>query len=107
MANLCPPERYTGCGVHFEWDQQKAAVNLRRHGVSFEEARTVFRDPLARIFRDEAHSLEENREIIIGHSILDHLVIVCFTERTNVIRIFSARRATPQERKDYEENATA
>ncbi len=93
-------------GVRFEWEHQKAAVNLRKHGVSFEEARTVFRDPLARIFKDEAHSVEEKREIIIGQSILNRLVLVCFTEGTDVIRIFSARLATPRERKDYEENAT-
>ncbi len=98
--------RYTEWGVRFEWDHQKAAANLRKHGVSFEEARTIFRDPLARIFDDEAHSVEEKREIIIGHSILNRLVLVCFTERTNLIRVFSARPATPQERKDYEENAT-
>ena len=92
--------------MHFEWSQQKAEINLGKHGVSFEEARTVFRDPLARIFDDETHSADENREIIIGHSILNRLVLVCFTERMDLIRIFSARLATPKERKDYEENKT-
>ena len=92
--------------MHFEWDRKKASSNFGKHAISFEEARTVFSDPLARIFHDEAHSSDEKREIIIGHSILDRLVLVCFTEGTGIIRIFSARQATPKERRDYEENAT-
>jgi uncharacterized protein len=92
--------------VRVEWNGQKAEDNLAKHGVSFEEAQTVFHDPLAHIFDDEAHSADENREIIIGHSIINRLVLVCFTERRDAIRIFSARLATPKERKDYEENAT-
>jgi uncharacterized protein len=92
--------------VRVEWNRQKAEDNLAKHGVSFEEAQTVFHNPLARIFDDEAHSADENREIIIGHSVLNRLVLVCFTERREVIRLFSARRATPKERKDYEEKAT-
>jgi uncharacterized DUF497 family protein len=92
--------------VRVEWNRQKAEDNLAKHGVSFEEAQTVFHDPLARIFDDEAHSAHANREIIIGHSILNRLVLVCFTERRDAIRVFSARLATPKERKDYEENAT-
>ena len=89
----------------FEWDAEKAATNLRKHGVGFEEARTVFNDLLARIFEDETHSSDERREIIIGHSLQGRLLLVCFAERTEVIRIYSARRATPRERKDYEESA--
>lgn len=77
--------------VDFEWDERKAELNRTKHGVSFEEARTVFRDPLARIFDDEAHSAEEQREIIIGHSILNRLILVCFITRTGLVRIFSAR----------------
>ena len=92
--------------MEFEWDQRKGERNLRKHGVGFEEARTVFRDPLARIFNDETHSADERREIIIGHSILKRLVLVCFGERAGRIRIISARPATPRERKDHEENAT-
>jgi uncharacterized DUF497 family protein len=91
--------------LRFEWDSAKAASNSEKHGVSFEEAMTVFADPVACIFDDEWHSQEEEREIIIGHSANDRLLLVCFTERTNAIRIISARRATPRERKDYEENA--
>jgi uncharacterized protein len=91
--------------VQFEWDLKKAAANLRKHGISFEEARTVFNDPLAVIFDDEDHSREEARELIIGHSIRNHLFLVCFTERAKgIIRIFSARLVTRKERKDYEEN---
>src|SRR5258708_6790407 len=65
----------------FEWNAQKAGSNFQKHRVSFDEASTVFDDPLAVIFPDDDHSLEEAREIIIGHSIMRRLVIVCFTER--------------------------
>jgi len=93
-------------GLQFEWDKDKAASNLKKHKVSFDEASTVFDDPLAYIFDDEDHSAEEHREITIGHSILRRLLLVCFTERIeNLIRIFSARKATKKERKDYEKNA--
>ena len=91
--------------VHFEWNANKASTNLRKHGVSFEEASTVFDDPLAVIFDDENHSIQEMREIILGHSIKNRLLLACFTERANnIIRIFSARLTTQKERKDYEEN---
>ena len=92
--------------MKFEWDPEKAESNLRKHGVSFEEAMTVFKDALAFIFDDEEHSQEEHREIIIGTSALRRIVLVCFVERVqNTIRIFSARRATKNEIKDYEKNA--
>lgn len=90
--------------MEFEWDDTKAASNLAKHGVSFEEALTVFDDPLAAIFDDEAHSLGEIREIIIGRSDLDRLVLVAFTDRNDVVRLISARLATRREREDYEEN---
>jgi uncharacterized DUF497 family protein len=90
--------------LRFEWDPEKAAANLAKHGVSFEEALTVFSDPLARIFDDEDHSNEEEREIIIGHSTKQRLLLVCFTARDTAIRLFSARRATKKERQDYEES---
>ena len=89
--------------VRFEWDEDKANANRRKHGVSFEEGRTVFDDPLAAIFDDERHSVEEQREIIIGHSEQNRLLLVFFTERPPAVRIFSARPATRQEQKDYEE----
>ena len=88
----------------FEWDPAKAEAKLTKHGVSFEEAMTVFADPLARIFPDEEHSVEESREIIIGHSARQQLIMVCFTGISDQVRIFSARKATRVERKDYEEN---
>jgi uncharacterized DUF497 family protein len=90
--------------LKFEWDRRKGASNLSKHGVSFEEALTVFGDPLARIFDDEDHSTEEQREIIIGHSVKERLLVVCFTSQGESVRIFSARKATRNERKDYEEN---
>ena len=90
--------------VCFEWDSTKASANVRKHGVSFDEASTVFDDPLAVIFSDEDHSVEEAREIMIGHSIREWLLLICFSERvTDVVRIISARPATRKERKDYEE----
>ena len=73
--------------------------------MSFDEASTVFDDPLAVIFDDEDHSIEEVREIIIGHSIIHRLLLVCFTERSeDLVRLHSARLATKKERKDYEKN---
>jgi uncharacterized DUF497 family protein len=91
--------------MRFEWDPAKAANNIRKHGVSFEEAVTVFKDPLALIFDDETHSEQEHREIIIGSSALRRMLLVCFVERLeDIIRIISARPATRQEIKDYEEN---
>jgi uncharacterized DUF497 family protein len=74
--------------------------------LAFEEGLTVFADPLARIFDDEDHSTGDQREIIIGHSVNDRLVVVCFAAQQESIRIFSARKATKQERRDYEENVT-
>ena len=92
--------------LSFEWDEDKAASNESKHGVTFDEASTVFADPLAVIFGDEEHSEDEIREIIIGHSILERLLLVSFTERgVDVVRIISARRATKRERKDYEEGS--
>jgi uncharacterized protein len=92
-------------GVRFEWDLKKASDNLLKHGISFEEARTLFNDPLAAIFDDEDHSTEEAREIIIGYSFRNRLSLVCFTERAKgIIRIYSARLVTRKERKNYEEN---
>jgi len=92
--------------MRFEWDPAKAASNIRKHGISFDEAVTVFKDPLAFIFDDTAHTEQEHREIIIGMSTLRRMILVCFVERVeNTVRIISARPATRQEIKDYEENA--
>ena len=88
----------------FEWDDDKARSNLRKHRVGFIEAVSVFEDPLARIFDDPAHSAEEAREIIIGHSIVGRLFLVCFIEPLeDEVRIISARRVTKREKNDYEE----
>ena len=90
--------------VGFEWDARKATLNFNKHRVSFDEASTVFDDPLAVIFDDLDHSLRERRETIVGHSITDRLLLVCFSERNDMIRILSARPLTRGERRDYEEN---
>lgn len=90
--------------LRFEWSKEKAASNAKKHEVSFDEAQTVFYDRLAHIFDDEIHSEDEPREIIIGHSSDNRLLLVCFIERAHLlIRIISARRATKREWKDYEE----
>ena len=92
----------------FEWDPRKARSNLRKHHVSFAEAVSVFANPLARIFPDDEHSVEEVREIIMGHSPLRRLLLVCFMVLDDDrVRIISARRATREERHDYEEHVTS
>ena len=93
--------------LRFEWDPKKAKSNLAKHRVSFTEAITVFADPLARIFNDDAHSVDDRREIIIGHSAKKNLLLVSFTAHGDLVRVLSARRATRMERKDYEENVSS
>ncbi len=90
-------------GLAFEWDTAKARQNVRKHGVSFEEASTVFADPLALTIDDPLHSDEEDRFITLGESQRRRLLVVVFTDRGERIRIISARVATRRERKDYEE----
>ena len=90
--------------MKFEWDPRKAPSNLRKHGVAFTEALTVFADTLARIHDDPDHSAGEQRQVIVGHSSRERLLLVFFTERGETIRISGARRATSHERNDYEEN---
>jgi uncharacterized DUF497 family protein len=88
----------------FEWDLRKARSNLRKHGIRFDEACTVFDDDAAEIFSDEDHSNGEEREIIVGRSIFGRVLLISFTERSfNRIRIISARKATRRELKGYEE----
>ena len=87
----------------FEWDARKAAENLKSHGVAFDEAVTVFADPLAKIFDDPDRSDDERRELIIGHSAAQRILVVSFTDRGRRTRIVSARQATARERKDYDE----
>jgi uncharacterized DUF497 family protein len=93
--------------LRFSWDPQKAESNWAKHGVTFEEAVSVFADPFARIFDDEVHSDRERRELIIGNSKLPRLILVSFAEDAEKVRIISARKATGAERKDYEENANS
>ena len=89
----------------FEWDNRKVRQNLRKHSVSFEEAATVFGDPLSLTIIDPSHSDHEERFVIIGESIQRRLLVVVHTERGNNIRIISARVATPRERRAYEEGS--
>jgi len=90
-------------GPTFEWDAAKAAANLLQHGVSFEEAATLFQDPLAKIHDDPDHSEAERRDIIVGHSVQGRLLVVSFADRGSNIRLISARPVTSHERHDYEE----
>ena len=89
--------------MEFEWDRNKAASNLSKHGVSFDEAQTVFDGTLYIDFYDPDHSYDERRYIIIGQSAQNRLLIVSYTERGSAIRLISARKATPKERETYEE----
>jgi len=86
----------------FTWNRVKAARNEIKHSVTFEEAASVFRDPLAFLFDDVRHSEDEYRELIIGHSGRQRILIVSFTERKGTIRLISARKATNRERTEYE-----
>lgn len=90
-------------GLGFEWDEQKAAVNLKRHRVSFGEAKTIFGDPNELTIFDELHSAEEDRYLSLGMSVRGRLLVVCYTERGDSIRIISARLASKRERLQYEE----
>ena len=89
--------------LKFEWDARKAALNLRKHGISFEEAATVFGDALAYTFVDPDHSLGEDRFLTIGVSAHDRTLLVVHAERGQNIRIISARRATRREQSIYEQ----
>lgn len=89
--------------MKFEWDPAKSEANLKKHGISFHEASTVFGDPLALTFSDPDHSVGEQRFLTFGLSRLDQLLVVVHTERRKTTRIISARRATRQERKIYED----
>ena len=89
--------------MHFEWHSAKAAKNLRKHGVSFEEASSVFYDPLAVTGADPDHSEAEERLITFGMSSAGRLLVVSHTERGEAIRIINARIATQTERRIYEE----
>ena len=89
--------------MRFEWDPEKAKRNISKHGVSFDEAVTVFYDPLSATFDDPDHSDDEQRYITVGFSSQGRLLVTGHTERGDVVRIISARRATAHERKRHEE----
>ena len=89
--------------MEFEWDEKKAAANLADHGISFDEAKTVFDDPLFVDFYDPDHSYDEHRYVIVGELRQGRLLIVSFTEREESVRLISAREVTLSERKAYEE----
>lgn len=90
--------------IEFEWDSSKAKANLKKHGVSFEEARSVFYDEYARQFFDQEHAEAEDRFIMLGLSDRSRILLVCHCERSqgHVIRLISARKATSRERKHYD-----
>lgn len=87
--------------MQFEWDDDKAAINERKHGVSFTEAMTVFADPMSLTCFDPDHSVNEDRYITMGQSAEGHLLTISHTDRNENVRIISARPATRMERKDY------
>ena len=87
----------------FEWDPEKEAINVRKHGITFEEASTVFDDINGRFIYDEGHSEEEERFLLLGRSLVSHLLIVCHCYRNGdaIVRIISARKATTNESRTY------
>jgi hypothetical protein len=96
-----PGEGYMS--FRFEWNEDKSKQNLAKHGVSFDEASTIFGDPLSLTIYDDAHSTDEDRYIDIGRSTSDRILVVVYTERSEHIRIISARVATSRERRQYEQ----
>ncbi len=91
--------------LEFEWHEAKANDNIRKHGVSFDEAKTVFNDPFSITVADPKHSIDEDRFIDIGLSATGQLLVVAYTERGTNIRLISCRRATKAERRIYEQRA--
>ena len=92
-------------GLRFSWSDRKAAQNVKNHGVRFEEAATVFLDPLARLYEDPDHSASESRFLLVGHSLAGQTLLVVHAEKGDTIRLISARRTTPLERRQYEADA--
>ena len=88
----------------FEWDKKKADQNIRKHGISLEEAATVFGDPFSITIYDPLHSQDEDSSVILGTSNKNRVLVVIHTDRQDRIRIISARKATKKERKQYESN---
>ncbi len=90
--------------LEFEWNIEKSRINEKKHGITFEEAISVFDDETAAFLHDSEHSFNEDRYLLIGYSKYNNLLFVSFTERDDRIRIISSRKATKNERKGYEEN---
>lgn len=92
--------------MHFEWDNKKAVENIKKHGVSFEEAQTIFFDALTRVATDPDHSKTKDRFIALGYSSLRRVLLVvhCYRKKSAVIRLISARKLTRSERKQFEED---
>jgi uncharacterized DUF497 family protein len=88
--------------LEFSWDDRKARVNSKKHGVTFREAATVFADPLARIYDDPDHSDDEQRFLLVGHSFAGRVLLVVHAENPDMIRIISAPRARPSEREEHD-----
>ena len=88
----------------YEWDDDKAKTNLRKHRISFQEGATVFNDPLIATQHDPDHSSDEERYIALGRSVQGRILVVVFTERGDKIRLISCRKVTSRERREYEEN---
>ncbi len=88
--------------MRFEWDKEKAKSNIKKHKITFDEAVTIFYDPVSATFTDPDHSINEYRFITIGCSNQGKLLVVCHIDRDEVIRIISVRQATPKERKKHE-----
>jgi uncharacterized DUF497 family protein len=89
--------------LQFEWDSKKAQSNKKNHGITFEEASTIFGDLLSITIADPTHSIGEDRFITIGRSINDKFIVVVHTDRDDIIRIISARKATRNEKRQYEQ----
>lgn len=87
--------------LDFEWDPEKAEANRKKHGVSFEQARSVFQDPLARLVDDPEHSVDEERFVLFGQSETGRMLAVMHTEREGTLRLISAREMTPKENRQY------
>ena len=92
--------------IAFEWDQEKAEINTRKHGVTFAEAATAFGDPLSVVLSDPRHSIGEERFVLFGRSDRSRLLAVMHTERGEKIRIISARLMTPREKREYAEGTS-
>ena len=91
-------------GLKFEWDRRKSVLNIKKHGVSFEDAATAFGDPLSVTIHDPKHSDDEDRFLLLGETQDKKLVVVAHTDRKDTIRLINARPATRQEREDYEKS---